>query len=233
MIEQSLLDTGRQLLLTIAPELRQRPLYVVNIRDFDGLPGRRDCLGWALDRSITEWNYAEKLGNRWQGPGPVIALDGRAIAEEARPGQFERCVQNVLIHEAAHVLPPPQPMQDLSESPSLKAFQRAMLEHKANMPEPEPGSPRDPHDWKFARRCCHLFVRACAADYDIPVYRLLGSNLWQSGAEHYLPYVLPEAIRMRDQPFSVIDSELPPAGLMELWRADLCRYHQFSEVTIC
>jgi hypothetical protein len=163
----------------------------------------------------------------WQGIGNLIVLDGEAIRNESQPGQFERCLLNTALHEAGHLTPtlPKLPPELVNYDPPAEFQARALAKLKVDEPEPEPGTPDDAHDWKFARRCCHLFFRACAAGYNVPLHRLFGWSSWQSPAEHYLPHVLHECIRMQGETFAAIEATEPPAGFVELWQADLDYYH--------
>ena len=129
MSDDARLAKYRPLVFGIAPELNERPLYLHDVREFDGLPAHAGgCLGWAHNGANTDWPIADRLGSRWEGPGPVIAIDFEAVQVAARSSEtFENCVASVLIHEVAHVLPPPPPMADLPPTPERKAFQLEVM----------------------------------------------------------------------------------------------------------
>jgi hypothetical protein len=77
----------------------------------------------------------------------------------------------------------------------------------------------------------HLYVRAAAAGYEIPIQRLFAtSNLYQTEAVHYLPLVLPEALRLKDLSFTEIEATDPPEAFLLQWRADLDTYQHFQNV---
>jgi hypothetical protein len=224
---RELLESRREIAVQLAPELRARPFYVESTRLFEGLPTPSGhCLGWAFDKAITEWQYADRLGERYQGPGPIIALDGGRILEASQPGQFERVLTNVLIHETGHILPPRPPRVDLPRSPELEKFQRDVMATRLKLPAPEFGAPGDSHGADFARRCCHLLYRACAAGIDVPAFHLFGTDRHFGAVEEYLTLLLPECIKMAGSTFSEIESTDPPAGFTELWNANLAEHRQ-------
>jgi hypothetical protein len=226
MTDAALLTECRDLALAIAPELSARPLYVVDAAVFDGLPVDRDFLGIAIDQPYTNWQMADRIDG-WHGQGPIVALDFLMIAAVA-VSSIRRCTLNVLLHEVAHVLPPVklaerEPVRD----EMLDKIQFAMLKC-FNGPDPSPLEDTC-HDWRFARRCCHLYVRAAAAGYEIPIQNLFGgNNVYQTQAAHYLPLVLAEALRMRDLPFAAIEATDPPAAFLSLWQADLDLHRHYQ-----
>ena len=223
----AILNKSHKLAIQVAPELIARPLYVCDARDFAGLPTFCGCLGWAHDNPITDWPLADALGDRWQGLGPIIALDFPAIEEAADPGAFERCCLSVLLHEVAHVLPPPPPMADLPKTPRLKKLQLEVMASTTKAHEVQPGSTRDGHGPAFIRRALHLYVRAAALGYSIPLGGLLGSsNPYRQREEFYLPWVLPEALRMMAANFATIEATPPPPALVELVQADVDFYNR-------
>jgi len=127
----------------------------------------------------------------------------------------------VLIHEVGHVLPPVKPLaREPVRDEMLDRIQFAMLK-SFNGPDPSPVEDTC-HDWRFRRRALHLYVRAAEAGYEIPIQNLFGgSNPYATEAVHYLPYVLSEALRMRDLPFAEIEATDTSEGFLLLWQADL------------
>jgi hypothetical protein len=222
MIDDATIDRLHSLVTEIAPELD--PLYILRAEEIVGelRTMNADCLGWAVGGS-SSCVFMDTLGARWRGPGNVIVLDADVIAKEARPGQFARCVQNVVIHEAAHLVPKLPDVVPLDYKPSAE-FQRLVfsrLKDSMGEREPEPGGERDWHGWQFCRRAIHLWVRAAQRGYDIPIFRLFGARLGMSDAVYYLPLVLSEALRLIDATFAEIEATTPPVGLMELWQENL------------
>ncbi len=223
-ITREQLDRCHKLALDVAPELSERPLYVVDAAELGGLP-RLDCFGWAIPRGI-DYNVRAALGARWTEPGPVIVLDGDAIADRALPGAFDRCLCNVLLHEVAHIVPPSPTCVEVDPTPMLLEYQRATLESELTAPPVPPGSAGDPHDLRFLRRCLHLWVRAALAGVDVPLHRLANAHAMQTSEVHYLPLILREAIAMRDATFFEIESAPAPPLLVAQWDADVQVYHE-------
>jgi hypothetical protein len=218
-------DDCKQMAVRIASELTRRPLYIRDARDFDGLPSNGPCLGWAHDSATTVWPLAHAVGGDWQGPGPIIAIDLAAIANNALPNAFEQHVRSVVIHEIAHVLPPPTPLADFPHSHGLAARQLELLEAAAQKPEPEPNA--DPfHNLSFIRRCCHLYYRAVVLGYGVMPHAMFVSEPWLSRLEIYFAHAIGECARMREATFHEIESLPIPAALSDQWHRDLRFYEQ-------
>jgi hypothetical protein len=231
MSSSALFSECHRLALAVAPELGDRPLYLMTQEEFAGQPSPTACLGWAEAQPVIDYNLVDILGGRWQGPGRVVCLDLPAIAQAAAaPDQVARCTLNVLLHEVGHLVPRtelPTREAELVPTPAFKQLQLECRKLAIAIPEPEAGAADDPHDWRFIRRCCHLFYRACALGWDIPAMYLFGPRQWQSPTEFYLTLLLPECVRMSGATFQEIETEQPPAEFMQLWRQNLSHYPKF------
>lgn len=214
-------DRCRELIDATAPGLAARGYRLLS--DCDVPVELRDgcAYGWCLRGEYIPHPLRDALPG-WQAGQAVVVLRLSDIAADAI--DLERAAMMVTLHETAHALPL-APAVDLAatlpDSPSMRA---AMIEkHHSGGGDAEEVAlgARDPHGPQFIRRCCHLYVRAAEAGFDLPWHDLLGPRTWQGRLHDYLPYCLSEALRMRGESFTTIDNEPMPAGLSERYAADV------------
>lgn len=233
MEDRKLLDECREMLLDIAPELRERPLYLKPAAFFDSLPMNTDCYGWANSRSSTDYTMRDLFGEEWQGPGAIIALDLPMIRDhQGHMGDefVTQYIRSVAIHEAAHVVPPPIAMRDSPDTPGLRAAQMRMHEIRRDAPDVEPGERFDAHDWRFTRRACHLYYRAVLKGYDCTSWHLVGGEEWRTTLMYYVFSLLGEVGRLQDADFRTIEDENePPQAFLDIWQGDLDRYRKYFQ----
>lgn len=223
MISPDLLTRCHDMALALARELRQRPLYVIDVSDLGDLaPRSSSCLGWADISPVENAAIAARLGDRWQGAGPTIALDGAAIREQVRPEQFDRFVLGVALHETAHILPSPTTF--VSRAPSfVAATMDAYRFHKSlTAPDLDPTVDAN-HDSRFVRRAMHLYVRALLQGFDVPSDFLMAQH---TRPDHYLSIALKEAVEMRDATFAEIEATDPPRDFLRQWESDIEFYNR-------
>ena len=221
MLTESLIAECTQMARLVAPELAARPLYVLNAAELPWLPpAAGDCLGFAIP-DFVDCNVVDALGDRWQGAGPVIIL---------QPCDFRPKLLQTMLHELGHVLPAkcPADMRDLVDDPAkFKTWQHQKLAVGLALPDLPMGDPDDCHDHRFVRRCLHLFTRATAAGYDVPLHGLfqLPTMTWPA---HFLPLVLREAQVMRGHRFSEIEQTPAPEDFLAMWNDCLALYHKYQ-----
>lgn len=202
----------RQFAEQVIPELRGSTYYILDSDALQNDPGltRDEVAGWAAPASAVTAVLPQYLGDEWIGPGPAIFLNQRWIRNHAFPGHYERAVLSVFTHELGHwdfPLTTPAPCPPSVTEP----LGRWQLSHAnycldpANIKKP---ADDEGHDWKWIRRTCHLYVRAAFHGYSLPHLRLLHSGYCEFAAQEYLPQLLEEALRMRDEPMAAIN-ELP------------------------
>ena len=231
MINDAILSDARRLVHAVAPELGTRPLYIVAAATLDGLPsGHRDCLAWASDGVATDYDFRERIGDGWQGPGPIICLMSDAIVEECGVDRFRDGVFSTVLHELAHLLPPvdlpKDDCADILDTPQIREWQRAKRVQAESQPVPEPGTPGDFHGPQFVRVATHLWGRSTLAGWNIPSFGLYGGSCWfLSQPPHFVAALLGEIVTMRDAPFSKIVSHEPPTAFTELWEGGLALYN--------
>ncbi|MBN2577643.1 MAG: hypothetical protein JXB10_01450 [Pirellulales bacterium] len=236
MLDAALLSHTKNLVFTVAPELRRDPLYIVDAATFDGLPsGHRDCLGWASGGIVTDYDFRERIGADWIKPGRIICLMQDAIVEEWGREGFRDGALNTVLHEAAHLLPvvdlPKDDCADLFDTPKIREWQRSKRVEAESLPEPGPGSPGNNHGSQFVRIATHLWARATLAGWNIPSSGLYGGACWfVSQPPHFVVALLSEIFGKRDAPFSEIVSSPTPKAFDELWQGCLnLYYNRFKE----
>lgn len=216
---ERLLAEAHELALATAPELRARPLYVIDATQLGADAPCKDCYGFALPSSIP-LQVIDAVGPAWRGPGPVIALDLRLMEAAAPPGDFETAALSVLLHEVAHILPA-APVSTWSDFPEMRALHAEAIQAARDAPEPTPGSPDDCHDWRFIRRYLHLWHRAVAAGSPVGLRYGWLNRLGVCGPTAYEPLLGPEVEAMAGRTFAEIELAPPPPELLRLWADDL------------
>lgn len=231
-ISDSQIDQIHRMFDAIEPA-RQRPLYVVRAEGLaDELrAASSDCLGFAIGGTRT-FALAEAIGDQWQGPGDAVVLDGALIAAESLPGEFERAVLNTAVHEIAHVIPslPPLPLPNAyAPTDGAKEFAARRIRDEMRARDTLPGADDDSHDWRFYRRCLHAWFRAITAGFDVPLRGLFGVRLGATDAAHYLPLLMAEVDKMRNEDFATIEQTPPPRRFMALWECDVAEMRGFAQ----
>ena len=208
-----------QLAHAVAPELADRPLYVLTADELPWLSMPETCGGFALPHGATT-GVREVLGARWRGPGPTIVL---AVKEP--PLMFQ-----TMLHEISHILPPQKTFTTADLSPPFAAFQcRMLVNNLADPHEPPMDAEDNPHDLGFIRRTLHAYFRASAFGYDVPLYDLFRHSYFHIAQEpHWLCTLLTELQAMRSCSFAKIESTEPPADFMALWQQSVLFYQSFQ-----
>jgi hypothetical protein len=234
MIDDALLSHCRNIVHTIAPELRN--VQIVSNSVFDELTMRRDCQGYAIEAEHVTFDLSERIPDYTPG-APIIVLCPSTIREGSGDDAFRDSVLGVLLHECAHMLPRPVAANRIT-SPDLQfldcAAVRARLDEKRSeaiaIPELGPDADDAVHGWRFLRRCCHLWARARQAGWDVPSTGMLGDAYWYCSQEaHWITALFPELVSLRSATFAEIESTETPPEFMRMWRGALSTYHRFSE----
>lgn len=215
-------------LLQLAPELPR--LHVTDMANCSAVPfAKCSPLGFAYSPLIEDTTLCGQIDG--YAGGPIIVLDLAAIAAAAEPGQFERSVRAVAVHELAHLLPHQPPIDELPATPEIQAaelrWMNRVVENIPSNPTEDPG-----HDVRFFRRCTHLFVRTALSGWDAALCLGVPGH-WRSDAA-YVGYLFSEAVQMRDASFAEIESREPPRLFLEQWCTDTTFYrnHKPKEVTV-
>jgi len=237
MLSSDLLAECKELAFTIAPELCERPLYLIDSRRFDGLPvPRGGCLlGFAIPGGTRcDYNIRSALADVWQGPGNVVALCFDAIREAAvSEDAFRGCVLNVCVHELGHLLPMGEiAIRDDADLYDCELVRERQFKQRAEAlvsPETPVDAPDNPHNVAFIRRCVHLWSRASLAGWSIPSFDLFGGDLWFcSQTPHYLAAVHRELFALRTANFATIEDTPPTFEFVDMWEGDLANYQKYQ-----
>ncbi len=230
MIEPALAEKIDAMLRVVAPGSDR---YIVDMDLLRGLACDDDsCFGWAHRGIFFDLAIRDRMGELYQGPKPLFALDIQAIEEAAEPGHFERCVLNVALHEESHldefgVLESP-------DIPRLREVQTTTFARSWAASKSEKDPERSGHGLTFIRKCCHLFSRAIAGGFDVTPHFLFGMQGWGwlRFTESYLDAIGDEPARLATATFREIEAVEPPAAFTQLWAADLARFQHYQERTI-
>lgn len=218
-----MIDTLPGLAKRLAPELGN--VYVLTFSQLAGLP-LPDTYAFAAAGDTMGAGYVARIPD-YRGPGPVIALDVRDIAFNANPGKVDACLLATFLHELAHCLPY-RTIDDAPRTSRAVQVHTEALERYYSAPPEVASVTQDPHhDWRWIRRCGHLYWRI-KDDYLVYPSDILGYRERLSPLDHYLPLLSAECDRLRDATFDQIESTPPPHGLREYFAADLA-FHQGSQ----
>lgn len=218
------LERAHDLALSIAPELRAQPLYVVGaeLAERVGTWDHR-CHGLAIYGGVMPPRLRDALGPAYQGAGPVIALNLDRISEAAKPGCFVVCCQAIFIHELAHILPSEpvdEPPDDLALAADCSAqFVATMARLTRRLDNAGIGAVD--HDLRWARRVCHLHARAASAGWSCHLHDSFRGPLPYARSSLYRDILGPEIEALRDRPFAEIEATEWPGELTTAWEEDI------------
>lgn len=222
MIDPGLLSEAKALMITLAPELANRPLYVIDDQLLAGTPyAASDCLGWCINRVVMHRPIIDRLGDAYQGPGVVIAFDEAKMREFCKPEQFHALLMQTAVHEAAHCFPIPSMVVEPGDTAAVREFQMARMAESLASPDPPAGDEYDPHDWRFIRRTCHLWFRSKLLGLSIPTTGIVKGHIFTSLFEYYLCELLAECVSMKDATIAAIEALPPPPEFMRIWQGDV------------
>jgi hypothetical protein len=238
MISPELIAECRGLVADVAPEIDGN-CYVIDASLLDGLAPSGGCLGFAFGPTTHIFEVRERLSAAgiWEGAKPVIALSAHDIADASDYGdRFRLAALNVVIHETAHLLPytpapVPERLLDISDSPSMREFQRQQVEVGEIIDKTaEPDHKYNSHNSAFIRRSVHLYARARMLGWSFPSTNLFGGDAWFcSQPAHYLEQLFVEVFEHQDASFEDIEATDPPAEFTKLWDYNVDFYQSFRD----
>ena len=218
MIDSDALSAMRKLVLGIAPELRQSPLYIVTPPpDYPVMTGIRAF--------HTPYDFAIRADlvsrNEWRGKGNIICICADDIDTEDMLG--------VILHETAHALPFCEPAVDFEPTPAEAARQSELI--TAWVTTPDTAELREPwvrHELPFIRRCLHLAYRASRLGVVIPwpAIQFAGWHYGLSGAWRYSRLLGDEPARLSGCSFAEIEQTEAPPAFCELFNSDVAAWHR-------
>jgi len=211
------IDSARRLLLKLAPELGQAPLYVTTApADYP-----RGCYGAfhmrrpdaAIRKQIVE-------SGQWEGVGNIIVLAQDFQGEE---------LAGILCHECAHATPYcPFDFEDY-EPTEAEAKHEAEVVAAWAMSPPTSGPPWGySHGLQFVRRCLHLHYRAECSGVSLPLPTLhcAGSNYGLSLLSKYKRALGDEPKRFMGARFGEIEVTAMPSDFQSLFDSDAAAWHK-------
>ncbi len=224
----------------VAPELADRPLYVLLRSELPAeLRGDDDTLGCTmthLDAIVRP--ELERLG-RWRGRGPAMIIDAEGVAttlarrpRESRRRSFLRAFLAVALHELAHILDIGigDANPDMDPPAGLVALGRRILAAEASgeLPPTNGDSAAIPwrwHEWRFIRIAIHLAHRATLAGIDLSPRDIFDAGEHGLSATwEYAAALGDEPLRMASLDFAAIRSVRVPPAFAAVWRRDMLRW---------
>ncbi|MAT72309.1 MAG: hypothetical protein CMJ58_22625 [Planctomycetaceae bacterium] len=213
------LDELKTMAVEIAPEVQARPFYVVDQKAC-GLP-TETAGGFAISHLAT--NVFELPD--WTGPGSVLAIDlqGCNTGQPRRAAAYARAI---VVHELAHLVPMPasETLRMIEATPPEVV--KANMRREMSIPADHVTTVTKTHGPAFIVRAAHLFIRAVATGYETQAADVLGYR-WLTSLQHYLPFIIDDAIRMRFAPFSAVDQLPIPEEVRRLHARDGQRYQAY------
>lgn len=220
----------------VAPELADRPLYVLLRSELPAeLRGNDDTLGCTmkhLDAIVRP--QLERLG-RWRGRGPAMIIDAKGVAttlarrpRESRRRCFASAFLAVALHELSHILD--IGLDDVANPEPPAALvalgRRIMAAEAAGELPPTNGDgaaiPWRWHEWRFIRIAIHLAHRAMRAGVDLsPLDVFDAAQHGLSATWEYAAALDDEPHRMASLNFAAISSAPVPAAFAAAWRRDV------------
>ena len=220
--DAEIFDECRRLIAGVAPELLNWPLYLLDSAQ-TGFIEPTNCLGYATPYTPSELRQTLIRENAWRGDGSVIVFDLPTIRLETALDDFRSHVLRVCLHETAHLLPARNPAPYSGAKPDLIA----QVDRERRDEMLEAASSRgwsdadDSHDARFVRRCIHLWFRAVALDFSIPLRDLCaGFQYMQTHPIAYLAVLADECNRLRFETFEKIETSPAPPQFTELSCSD-------------
>jgi len=225
---------AERLCRAVAPDVAQRPLYVVLRSDLPqeyrfGEESPEGCTLRHLDLILRP--VLKRLG-RWHGRGPAMVIDPQTIAASSRYRPrvsrrrvFHPSAMGVVLHELAHILSI-EP-DDVDPPAGLILAGRSLLVAELSglgVPTNGPGAavPWRWHEWSFIRAVLHLAYRAALLGVKLkPTNVCNASDYGLSSTWRYLAALGDELGRLADNDFATISVISPPDGFVELWEADV------------
>lgn len=231
---------AEQLCHVVAPELGNRPLYVLLRSELAAeLRGDDETLGCTmkhLDAIVRP--ELERLG-RWRGRAPAMIIDADGVAatlarrpREARRRCFVSAFLAVALHELAHILDVGIDNANLATAPpaDLVSFGRRILAAEASGELPPTNGdgaaiPWRWHEWRFIRIAIHVAHRATRAGVDLsPLHVFDATAHGLSPTWEYAAALGDEPRRMASINFAVIRAAPVPSAFVAVWRRDLLRW---------
>jgi hypothetical protein len=224
----------------VAPELADRPLYVLLRSELPAdLRGDGETLGCTMKHLAAIVRPELERLRRWRGIGPAMIIDPAGVAvtlthrpRESRRRCFLHAFLAIALHELAHTLDVGMDDANPAADPpaGLVALGRCILAAEAAGELPPTNGdgaaiPWRGHEWRFIRIAIHLAHRATRAGVDVSPLNVFDaaahglSDTWE-----YVAALGDEPQRMASLDFAAIRAAPAPAAFVAVWRRDLLRW---------
>jgi hypothetical protein len=203
----------RGLLLRLAPELSEGPLYVLSQPEH--LPAPSLVNAYVVQGDAAMKAHLEATG-QWFGMGPAVVYVDQTMSHEEQV--------KVLLHEGSHILPfasaPDVEVSEISVQSALAGYDTWARDLEPQNVDLPPWYPS--HGKNFTRICLHLWWRAAMLGHVIPFDGLCAGIRYGLNEPYcYWRSLGNEAVVMKHKSFSEILQTDPPSLFTEFWRADV------------
>jgi len=171
-------------------------------------------------------NLRSVIGEAWQGRGPCMIVNDVSIADEHFPEDVDVAAMSTVLHELAHILDRPSPV-DLQSLPSDDRieFETMVIANAARHEHRPLPTPYFGHEEPFIRITLHLQFRAALVGVvTIPNLLCAGRRYGLSHAHRYMEAIGDEPADMLQLPFAEITRTSPPESFTHLWLRDVSQY---------
>ncbi len=205
------------------------PLYILLQTQVAGVMGHENFSDGFTTPNL-DLNLQSVIGNAWQGRGPCMVLNDVSLTEDNFPEDVEFMTLSVVLHELAHILDHPMPV-DIHMVPDAGRIEfETMVIANALKHEYRPLSVAyDGHEDAFIRIALHLHYRAAVAGVKTILNILCaGRRYGLSHAHRYMEALGDEPAEMMHLPFAEITRAPPPEAFGSPTRASRAAHFDFS-----
>lgn len=209
------------------------PLYILLQSEVADVMGRENFSDGYTTPNL-DLNLRSVIGEAWQGRGPCMVLNDVSIADEYFPEDVEIVAISTVLHELAHILDRPTPV-DLQSLPSDDRieFETLVIANAARHEYRPLPTPYFGHEDQFIRIALHLHFRSALAGVTtVPNILCAGRRYGLSHAHRYMEAIGDEPADLMQLPFAEISRLPPPEAFTALWRADVKSYHDVFPQTL-
>jgi hypothetical protein len=219
---------AKELCRTVADrDLDGLPLYILLQSEVADVMGP-DNFSDGYTTPNLDLNLQSCIGDDWEGRGPCMVLNDVSLTEDNFPEDVEFLTFSTVLHELAHILDRPVPVDFHAVPDRGRVEFETMVIANALKHEYRPlPTAYFGHEETFIRIAIHLHYRATAIGVKtIPNLLCAGRRYGLSHAHRYIEALGDEPIELAHLPFAKITQLPPPDAFIELWQADVRSYHE-------
>jgi hypothetical protein len=216
---------AKSLCRTVASrDLAGLPLYILLQSEVADLMGRENFSDGYTTPNL-DLNLRSCIGDAWLGRGPCMVVNDVSIAGEHFPEDVEIVAISTVLHELAHILDRPMPVDLLSvPSDDRIEFETLVIANAARHEYRPLPTAYFGHEDAFIRIALHLHYRANAIGVKtIPNLLCAGRRYRLSHAHRYIEALGDEPSDLVDLSFAEISRSPPPEAFTHLWLSDVRR----------